>query len=158
MQDTSPSPLAATTSSESGHLPLPTGAVLALSVAAFGSGMSMRVNDPLLPLVSQVFGVDIGRAALVVGLFSVAYGLALLVIGPLGEKYGKYRVVTFGTLLCSLTALSCGLAWSFSTLLAARVLAGLTAGAVIPLSMAWIGDVIDYQRRQAVLARYMPVQ
>lgn len=135
--------------------PLPALAVGALSIAAFGSGMSMRVNDPLLPLLSQAFGVDVGRAALVIGLFSVAYAVALLVIGPLGEKYGKYRVVTVGTLLCGLTALSCGLAWDFPSLLAARIAAGLTAGAIIPLSMAWIGDVIDYRERQHTLARYL---
>jgi len=135
--------------------PLPAGAVGALSIAAFGSGMSMRVNDPLLPLLSAVFHVDVSRAALVIGLFSVAYAAALLVIGPLGEKYGKYRVVAVGTLLCSLTALLCGLAWDFPSLLVARIAAGLTAGAIIPLSMAWIGDVIGYAQRQAVLARYL---
>jgi predicted MFS family arabinose efflux permease len=117
--------------------------------------MSMRVNDPLLPLMAQVFDIGLGRVALVISLFAIAYGAALLVIGPLGEKYGKYRVVAIGTLLCSLTALACGLAWDFPSLLAARIVAGLTAGAIIPLSMAWIGDVIGYARRQSVLARFL---
>jgi predicted MFS family arabinose efflux permease len=37
----------------------------------------------------------------------------------------------------------------------ARVAAGATAAAIIPLSMAWIGDVIDYEHRQPVLARFL---
>ena len=43
----------------------------------------------------------------------------------------------------------------FDALRLARVLAGATAAAVIPLSMAWIGDVVDYERRQPVLARFL---
>jgi predicted MFS family arabinose efflux permease len=141
--------------SEPSQPTLPAGAVAALSIAAFGSGMSMRVNDPLLPLMARVFDVGLGRVALVISLFAIAYGTALLVIGPLGEKYGKYRVVAVGTALCAATALGCGLAWDFTSLLVARIAAGLTAGAIIPLSMAWIGDVIGYERRQSVLARFL---
>ena len=134
---------------------LPSHAVGALSLAAFGAGVSMRVSDPLLPLLSQVFAAPLSRVAMVISLFSVAYGAALMIIGPLGEKHGKYRVVTLGTALCALTALACGLSTGFDTLLAARIAAGLTAAALIPLSMAWIGDVIDYEHRQSTLARFL---
>ena len=37
----------------------------------------------------------------------------------------------------------------------ARLLAGATAAAIIPLSMAWIGDVVPYAIRQAVIARFL---
>jgi predicted MFS family arabinose efflux permease len=40
-------------------------------------------------------------------------------------------------------------------LLGARLLAGATAASLIPLSMAWIGDVIPYDERQPVLARFL---
>ena len=36
---------------------LPRGAVACLSLGAFGSGMSLRVNDALLPQLAQEFGV-----------------------------------------------------------------------------------------------------
>jgi predicted MFS family arabinose efflux permease len=35
------------------------------------------------------------------------------------------------------------------------MLAGATAGALIPLSLAWIGDAVAYDRRQPVLARFL---
>lgn len=35
------------------------------------------------------------------------------------------------------------------------MLAGATAAAIIPLSMAWIGDVVPYDQRQPVLARFL---
>jgi len=99
--------------------------------------------------------VTLGTAAHVVSFFSIAYGLAQLLFGPLGDRYGKYRVIACATLACAGATLLCALAWSFPTLLAARVLAGATAAAIIPLSMAWIGDVVAYDQRQPVLARFL---
>ncbi|HKX41521.1 MAG TPA: MFS transporter, partial [Burkholderiaceae bacterium] len=135
--------------------PIPTGAIACLSLAAFGSGVSLRVNDALLPRLSTEFSVSLSTAAHVISFFSIAYGLAQLLFGPLGDRFGKYRVIACASLACAAATLLCGLAWSFTTLLAARVLAGATAAAIIPLSMAWIGDVVAYDERQPVLARFL---
>lgn len=134
---------------------LPASAVPLLSLAAFGSGVSMRVSDPLLPLLSSEFSVSLGDASLVITVFAIAYGLAQLCFGPLGDRYGKYFVVGLAALASAVTAALCASAGSLGSLLAVRLLAGTTAAAIIPLSMAWIGDVIEYDQRQPVLARFM---
>lgn len=126
-----------------------------LSLAAFGSGISLRVTDPLLPQLSTEFGVNLGDASLVITVFSVAYGLSQLFFGPLGDRYGKYFIVACAAFACAVTSSLCALATGFSSLLVARLLAGATAAAIIPLSMAWIGDVIPYGQRQPVLARFL---
>jgi predicted MFS family arabinose efflux permease len=137
------------------ELPIPAIAVPLLSLAAFGSGIALRVTDPLLPQLSREFGVPVGDASLVITVFSVAYGLSQLFFGPLGDRYGKYFVVACAAFACAITSIFCALAPGFSPLLIARFLAGATAAAIIPLSMAWIGDVIPYQQRQPVLARFL---
>ena len=53
------------------------------------------------------------------------------------------------------TSLLCALAIGHSTLLAARLLAGVSSAAVIPLAMAWIGDAIPFEQRQPILARFL---
>jgi predicted MFS family arabinose efflux permease len=130
-------------------------AIIALSAAAFGSGMSMRVADPMLVRLSMDFSIPLGMAAWVVTVFGLAYGVSQLFFGPLGDRYGKYLVIAWGCLACAASALLCGLMNDFSGLLLARGLAGATAAAVIPLSMAWIGDVVPYEDRQSVLARFL---
>ncbi|NVO05796.1 MAG: hypothetical protein HXX19_07615, partial [Rhodoferax sp.] len=55
-------------------IPLPRGALLALSVSAFGSGISMRVSDALLPGLAQEFSLTLGHAALVITDFAIVYG------------------------------------------------------------------------------------
>jgi predicted MFS family arabinose efflux permease len=134
---------------------VPYKAILALSLAAFASGISLRLADPLLPRLATEFSVSLGTASYVITFFSVAYGLAQLFFGPLGDRYGKYRVIAWACSACAVTSALCGLAPSFSLLVAARLLAGATAAAIIPLSMAWIGDVIPYDRRQPILARFL---
>jgi len=130
-------------------------AIVALSAAAFGSGMSMRVTDPMLLRLASDFAIPLGLAAWVVTAFGLAYGFSQLLFGPLGDRYGKYLVIAWGCIACALTALLCGLMNDFTGLLFARGLAGATAAAVIPLSMAWIGDVVRYEDRQSVLARFL---
>ncbi len=52
----------------------------------------------------------------------------------------------------------CGLAGSLPTLVAARLACGLSAGWIIPLAMAFLGDVIPYERRQQVLGTFLSGQ
>lgn len=134
---------------------IPGAAILALALAAFASGISLRLTDPLLPLFAREFAISLGSAAAVITSFSIAYGLSQLLFGPLGDRFGKYRVIAWACAACAVTASLCGLAQGFMQLVAARLLAGATAAAIIPLSMAWIGDVVPYEGRQPVLARFL---
>ena len=145
------------------HLPVgsssaPTVPVLAiagLALAAGASGMALRLTDAMLPRLASEFGISLGQASLVITVFAVAYGLSQALFGPLGDRYGKYRVIAWACAASALTSLACALAPGWQALLLARLLAGATAAAVIPLSMAWIGDVVPYERRQPVLARFL---
>ncbi|RJG06099.1 MFS transporter [Noviherbaspirillum cavernae] len=134
---------------------VPVLAIPLLSLAAFASGMSLRVSDPLLPNLAAGFGVTLGEASLVITVFSIAYGISQLFFGPLGDRYGKYFVIACACVACAVSAALCALAPTFTLLLLARLLAGATAAAIIPLAMAWIGDVIPYHERQPVLARFL---
>jgi predicted MFS family arabinose efflux permease len=124
--------------------PIPRTAVLALALAAFGSGISLRLTDALLPLFAHEFGISLGQAASTITAFSIAYGVSQLFFGPLGDRFGKYRVIAWACAACAITSTLCGLAQGFTQLVLARLVAGATAAAIIPLSMAWIGDVVPY--------------
>ena len=134
---------------------IPSTAILALAFASFGSGMSMRITDAMLVQMAADFDMSLGGVSIVITMFSIAYGSSQLLFGPLGDRYGKYLVISWGCVVCSLTTLLCALAPNFSTLVMARVIAGASCASLIPLSMAWIGDVVSYEDRQPVLARFM---
>ena len=140
---------------EAAAAPLPVLAIAGLALAALASGVSMRLADPLLPRLAREFDVSLGQASQVITVFAVAYGVAQLLFGPLGDRFGKYRVIGWACAASALTSLACGLSQGLAGLMAARLAAGATAAAVIPLAMAWIGDVVPYARRQPVLARFL---
>ncbi len=136
-------------------IPIPRGTIACLALAAFASGLSLRVNDALLPKLAEEFAISLGEASQVISAFATAYGLSQLFFGPVGDRFGKYRVIAWSSTACAATALLCALAPGFDALRAARAMAGATAAAIIPLSMAWIGDVVAYDQRQPVLARFL---
>jgi len=126
-----------------------------LGLAAFASAASMRWCDALLPVLSDEFSVTAGQSAQVIYAFAIAYGVMQLVYGPLGDRLGKYTVVSFAVLACTVGAMGSALAPGLGWLTLARVVNGAAAAGVIPLAMAWVGDHVPYERRQPVLARLM---
>src|SRR5436190_15795731 len=118
--------------------------ILLLSLLSFASAASMRVVDAMLPRLGSEFGVGLSQAALAITVFSVAYGVAQVAFGPLGDRFGKLRVIALAALGASVATLGCVLAPGQHGFVAARLLAGALCGAIIPMSMAWIGDVVPY--------------
>jgi YNFM family putative membrane transporter len=138
--------------------PTPTRAIALLALAGFSSQAMVRATDSLLPQIAADFSVTVGAASIVVTVYAIAHGSAQLFIGPIGDRFGKFRMVAVACALCSLTVLACGLAQSVTALALARVASGLTAAWIIPLGMAFVGDVVPYERRQQILGRYLTGQ
>jgi len=136
----------------------PTRAIAILAVASFASAANLRVCDALLPQVAGELGVTIGTAALMVTAFAVAYGLFQIVVGPLGDARGKLLMVVGGSIWAGVFTLVAAAMPSLGPLVLARFLGGAGGAAVIPVAIAWIGDVVPYERRQPVLARFLSGQ
>ena len=115
----------------------------------------VRVSDSLLPQIAADMGVSVGAASIVVTAYALAHGSVQLIIGPVGDRFGKYACVTAAAAMSTVLVLLCGLAGSLPALVAARLACGLSAGWIIPLAMAFLGDVIPYERRQQVLGTFL---
>jgi predicted MFS family arabinose efflux permease len=64
-------------------------------------------------------------------------------------------------LACALSAATvalCGLARSLESLTLARFASGLTVAWILPIGLAYIGDVVPYHQRQQVLGRFLTGQ
>ncbi|SDM54963.1 MFS transporter [Polaromonas sp. JS666] len=127
--------------------------ILLLSCATFSSMVAQRICDAMLPELSRVFAVSLAQAAQVVSVFAVTYGISQLFYGPLGDRLGKFRIVTFAALGCSVGSAVAVFANSLDVLLLARIMMALGAAALIPLAMAWIGDTVPAHELQEMLTR-----
>lgn len=129
--------------------------MLILAAASFLSGAALRICDGLIPRLAHDFALTTGAAGRVVIVFSIAYSVMQLVFGPLGDRFGKVRLVAAALLGCAVLSLAAAAAPGFGALLATRVGWGMAAAGVIPLAIAWIGDAVPYEERQATLARLL---
>lgn len=109
----------------------------------------------MLPDIARTFSASQAQAAWTISAFAVAYGLLQVFYGPLGDRIGKYRLVGLTAIASTVGAFASIFATSLNGLVAARLITGATAAGIIPLSMAWIGDTVPYERRQATLARFL---
>ena len=129
--------------------------LLLLASGGFVSGMSMRMAEPLLPRIAEDFDSTVAEASILITSFSLAYGLFQLLHGPLGDRIGKLRTVTGAMALAAIACAACASADSLASLGWFRFFTGMTAGAVIPLSYAFVGDNIPWAERQPVLGRFI---
>ena len=129
--------------------------LVVLAAGGFVSGASIRLAEPLLPDVAAAFDVSVVDAAVLITAFAFAYGVFQLVHGPLGDRYGKLRVTCGALILAAMASAACATATSLNDLALYRFLTGMTAGAVIPLSFAFVGDNVPFERRQQVLGRFI---
>jgi predicted MFS family arabinose efflux permease len=112
-----------------------------------------RICDPMLPELSRIFNAPISEASRVISFFAIAYGLMQLFYGPVGDRFGKFRVVMLAAIGCSVGCLLSAWSADLDWLVAARVATALATAAIIPLSLAWVGDAVHYEQRQETLAR-----
>jgi YNFM family putative membrane transporter len=138
--------------------PTPTRAIALLALAGFSGQAMVRAADSLLPQIAADIGVTVGAASIIVTAYAITHGSVQLVIGPIGDYFGKFLMVGVACALSAVTVLACGLAQSLTTLTLARIATAMTAAWIIPLGMAFVGDVVPYERRQQVLGRYLTGQ
>lgn len=136
----------------------PTRSIVLLAVAGFASQAQVRVMDSLLPQIATDLHTTVGNAAMVVTAYAITHGSIQLVIGPVGDRFGKYRTVALVCALGAIAVAACGMVSTLRQLALARLATGAVGGWVIPISMAYVGDVTPHDRLQPILARYLTGQ
>lgn len=129
--------------------------IVVLGVGGFASSFSMRILDPAVPTMAAQLQRSVDDIALLATGFSLAYAFGQPILGALGDAFGKARLVSICAAILGLASILCALAPGYGELVAARLLAGIAAGGIIPLAMASIGDRVGIADRQVAIARFL---
>jgi predicted MFS family arabinose efflux permease len=133
--------------------PLPTALLLS---GGFIVAADARVAAPLLPAIAGDFNVSIGAAGLTVAFYALAYALGQVFYGPLGDRVGKVQVIRVMLIIFAVASMLCAAAPSYPALLGLRLATGLAAAAVIPMSLAYLGDTVSgYAARQKAIGIFL---
>ncbi len=107
---------------------------LSLSLATFMNVLDSSIANVSIPAIAGDLGVSPNQGTWVITSFGVANAIAVPLTGWLTMRFGAVRLITASILLFVLTSWLCGFAPSLEMLVVFRVMQGLVAGPMIPLS------------------------
>jgi MFS family permease len=107
-------------------------------LAQFLAVVDFFIVNVALPSVGTDLHAGPAAVQFVVAGYGLAYACCLVAGGRLGDAFGRRRLFTIGLAAFTLTSLLCGLAPTSGALIAARVLQGAAAGAMVPQVLATI--------------------
>ena len=103
--------------------------------------------DAMIPalddLARELGVVDGNRRQLVVAIYSIAMGLGCLVPGSYADRYGRRPILLFSLACYSLFTLLIAFLHDFETLLAVRLICGITAAGLMVAPMAIVRDLYE---------------
>jgi predicted MFS family arabinose efflux permease len=124
-----------------------------IALATFAASLSTRALDPVLPHVAGDFGVSIATAAGFASVFAFTFAIVQPVLGAAADLFGKARLMVVCLVLLGLANVLGALSSSFSLLFATRILAGVGAGGVFPISLGLTSDLVAPNKRQVAIGR-----
>lgn len=96
---------------------------------------------------------DVGGFSLFPWLFSIyllAQAVSVPIYGKLSDLFGRKPVIIFGIGLFLLGSILCGVAWGMLPLIIFRIVQGLGAGAIMPVTITMVGDLYSVRERAKV--------
>jgi EmrB/QacA subfamily drug resistance transporter len=135
------------------HRPLTT---FALALCLFMAALEMTVVSTAMPTVVGELG-GLHSYAWVFTAYMLASTVTVPIYGKLADSYGRKPVLLFGIVLFLVGSIASGLSPSMEWLIAFRVLQGLGAGAMQPVSLTVIGDLYTLEERARVQGAFSAV-
>lgn len=121
--------------------PISTGRIaLALNFAAIAVFADLYVTQPILPILSQRFGVSAGTAGLTISVAVLMIAGISAAYGFMSDILGRKPVMVAACVLLALPTFLCAFAPSFKLLLVFRALQGLLIPGVTAVAVAYLGD------------------
>jgi len=102
----------------------------------FDRNLIASMHDP----IAAEFKLSDAQFGLLTTVFLLSYGILSPLGGYLADKYGRKRIIVFSVCIWSAVTLWTGFVSSFSEMLTARVIMGISEACYIPAGLAMIAD------------------
>ncbi|MCX4748052.1 MFS transporter [Kitasatospora sp. NBC_01287] len=122
--------------------------------ASFVTSLDFFVVNVAIPSLQNELHAGPAGVQWVVAGFGLALAAALVPAGRLGDRFGRRRIFALGLLLFTLSSAACGLAPTTGTLIASRVVQGLSAALMGPQVLAILRDTYSGPAQAKAFGRY----
>src|SRR5215469_2916187 len=127
-------------------------AVGALAVSGVVIGVDGTVLSLALPTLANDLHASTSQLQWFLDGYLLVLGAMMLPAGLLGDRYGRKRMLVGALVLFGIGSLACAYSTTSGELIAARVLLGLAAAFILPLSFAVLPVLFEEHERQRALA------
>ncbi|MFG2142260.1 MFS transporter [Streptomyces sp. NPDC048650] len=121
--------------------------VLAVSLPMFMVALDNLVVTNALTSIRRDLGASIQGLQWITNSYILGFAGLLLVAAGLGDRFGRRKVFVSGLSLFVLFSIGCALATSTGALIALRALQGMSAAAVLPLSLTMLTVAVPPEKR-----------
>src|SRR3954449_7723962 len=121
-------------------------ALALLSVVQFMVVLDIAVVNVALPSIKLDLGFSEENLQWVISAYALAFGGFLLLGGRAADVLGRRRVFAVGLVVFTIASLLAGLAWSETSLIAARTLQGLGAAIISPAALSMVSTTFTEGR------------
>jgi EmrB/QacA subfamily drug resistance transporter len=123
--------------------------IASIMLATFMAAIESTIVATAMPsIVGQLGGFK--YYSWVFSAFLLAQSTTTVIYGKLSDLFGRKPTLIVGIVLLLLGSLLCGFAWSMTSLVIFRLLQGLGAGAIYPITATIIGDLYKLEERGRV--------
>ncbi|MBL8550309.1 MAG: DHA2 family efflux MFS transporter permease subunit [Hyphomonadaceae bacterium] len=129
-------------------------AVFVLAMANFMAMLDISIANVALPHIAGALAVSPNEGTSVITFFAVAEAITIPLTGWLAQRFGSVRVFLVSMAAFGVTSFMCGLAMSLPMLVFFRILQGLAAGPMMPLSQALLAQVVPKKHYPAAVAMW----
>lgn len=123
--------------------------LVSVMAAMFMIAMEATIVSTAMPQIAAQLG-DLHLYSWVFASFLLTQTAMTVVFGKLSDTYGRKPVMLIGIAIFLAGSLLCGFAWSMPSLIVFRLVQGVGAGAILPVSITVIGDVYSIQERAKI--------
>jgi DHA2 family multidrug resistance protein len=125
---------------------------LAAVLATTLMSIDIMIASVALPQMQGSLSVTADQVSWVLTSYVIAMAVTTPVVGPFAARVGQRRAFLIGVGGFTLTSLLCGLAWSLETLVLFRLLQGISAAALVPISQTVLLDSYPPARQGEAMA------
>ncbi len=121
--------------------------MFATFLGSFICVMSSSTITIALPELQRFFGVELSLIQWTLTGFMLAMGTVAPLTGYLGDRFSAKRLYLGALLGFAVASLLCGAAWDATSLVAFRILQGAFSGAILPVTMTLIYQVLPREKQ-----------
>nr|WP_222942516.1 MFS transporter [Pantoea sp. Fr-CA_6] len=118
-----------------------------VTLALFSAGLAtfalLYCVQPILPVLSQQFGISPATSSLSLSISTGLMALGLLVTGPLSDAIGRKSVMVTALMLAAICTLVSATMTSWHGILIMRALMGLSLSGVAAVGMTYLSEEMD---------------